>query len=480
MEDPHAHDQTIQQTTAAPADPQPESLSRRGFLGTALAAGALLGTAGLGGCARSGGITILPRHVLGGRPRYLSPNEKINLAWVGIGGKGEGDVGGLSAHNFVAFCEVDKSRAAKTIEAHPNVPIYADWREMLDRHAGQIDAVGISTPDHLHAPIAMEAMRRGKHVYVQKPMAHTVAEARAMTEMARKMGVVSMMGIQGHSSEGTRLVHEWIAQGKIGKVHEVKYWTNRPIWPQNIARPRGATPLPTDFNWDLWLGPAPWRPFVEEVYHPFAWRGWWDFGCGALGDIGCHAFTAAYWALNLGQPTSVYAESSGMTADSAPAWSIVTYEFPARGEMPPVKLTWYDGDRKPERPKELEEGRELPDEIGGQLILGDDGAIMADTYCNSPRIIPEARMKEVMSSKPEKTLRRSPGHYEEFIQAIQGDHKPGPDFDFSGPMTEVVLLGNLAVRLGREVQWDGVKMQVKNDPEANALLTKKYRKGFEI
>ncbi len=405
--------------------------------------------------------------------RIIDPNTKLNIACVGCGGKGSSDVRAMSSENIVALCDVDWKKAAGTFGKHRDVPRFRDFRDMLISLDDKIDAVTVSTPDHMHFPIAMMAIEMGKHVFVQKPLAHTVEEARLITEAARRHDVVTQMGIQGHTMEGIRLLKEWLDADAIGAVHELHIWTNRPIWPQGIERPVESQPVPAHLDWNRWLGVAPERPY-NEAYCPFKWRAWWDFGCGALGDIGCHAFDATFWALDLGSPTSVSAETSGLHAETAPKWSIVTYEFPARNGRPPVKLVWYDGDKRPPRPAELEENRKLPGGIGGQLIVGDKGTIMAnDVYCRSIRLIPETEMKAF--ERPEKTLPRSPGVYKEWIQACKGQGTPGANFDYSGPLTEMVLLGNLAVRTGKRIEWDAANLCCTNVPEANALVRKKYR-----
>jgi predicted dehydrogenase len=425
------------------------------------------------------GAAAVPFYILAGRTladgtRAPAPMDRLNVACIGCGGKGRSDVKSVAGENLVALCDVDDVCAAETYSKHPGVPKFKDYRRMLDKLDKQVDAVVISTPDHTHFPAAMMAMEMGKHVFVQKPMAHTVWEARQMTEAARRHKVVTQMGIQGHAHDGPRRLKEWLDAGVIGPVREIHYWTDRPIWPQGIPTPKDTPPVPDTLDWNLWLGTAPARPY-NPAYHPFKWRGWWDFGCGALGDIGCHAMDAAFWALDLGSPKSVSAETSQTMQDSAPKWSIVTYEFPATEKRPGIKVIWHDGGKKPPRPKELEEGRELDNGIGGQLIYGDKGVIMADTYCKSWRVIPETSMRELMAHAPEKTIPSSPGHMQEFLLACKGEGTPGANFDFSGPLTEMVLLGNLAVRRRGHLEWDPVKMQTQ-DAEANRYLTKEYRK----
>ncbi len=403
-----------------------------------------------------------------------APMNKLNVACIGCGGKGESDVNAISGENIVGLCDVDEKRAASAFKKHLDVPKFKDYRRMLEKLDKQIDAVTISTPDHTHYPAAMMAIEMGKHVFIQKPMAHTIWEVRQLHTAAKRNKVVTQMGIQGHSYDGIRRLKEWLGAGAIGSVREIHYWTNRPIWPQGIETPTDRPPTPDTLDWNLWLGAAPERPY-NPAYVPFAWRGWWDFGCGALGDIGCHAMDAAFWALDLGAPTSVQAETSQRMKDAAPKQSQVTYEFPATDKRPAIKVVWYDGGKKPERPDELEAGRELDSEIGGQLFYGDKGVIMADTYCRSPRLIPEKSMREFMPHAPEKTIPSSPGNMEEFIQACKGDGIPGAHFDYSAPLTEMVLLGNLAVRTGTKFEWNPQKMETSSK-EANQYLTKTYRK----
>ena len=311
-----------------------------------------------------------------------------------------------------------------------------------------------------------------------------------IAQAAKKYKVATQMGIQGHCNEGLRLLREWLEAGAIGDVTEVHYWTNRPIWPQGIGRPRGTKPIPKSLDWDLWLGPAPYRPY-HDAYMPFKWRGWWDYGCGALGDIACHAMDAAFWTLQLGSPTRIYSKCSPVNSETAPKWSVITYEFPRRGKMPPVKLVWYDGvnykDRKPPRPKDLEENRKIAEDIGGQLFYGTKGTIMADTYCQSPRIIPEAKMREFLQNKPEKKYPRSPSVdgvdavYAEWIRAIKGGDPAGANFtDYAGPLTELVLIGNLSIRTGKTIEWDTRTMKSTNVRAANKYVRREYRRGWTL
>ena len=406
-----------------------------------------------------------------------APSDTLNIAGIGIGGRGRADLRGCRSQNIVALCDVDPGLAAPTFRQYPKATAYSDYRRMLDREP-DIDAVIIATPDHTHAVIAMEAMRRGKHVYCEKPLTRTVAEARALAGTARERGVVTQMGNQGHAGEGTRQIREWLDAGVIGTVREVQYWTNRPVWPQAIDRPSEAHNIPPGLDWDLFLGPAPYRPY-HPAYHPFRWRGWWDYGTGALGDIACHSMDAAFWALELAYPTRIEAETTALFAETAPAVSRITYDFPARGGRPPVRFVWRDGDLAMPRPPQLAEGERLPGGSSGQLFVGSEGVIGADMYATEPRLFPTTLHDEVMASPQPPTYPRSPGVHREWIDACKGHGTAGSNFpDHAGPLTEVVLLGNLAVRTGQAIDWDAEQMRVSNVPEANAFLDEPYRDGW--
>ena len=411
------------------------------------------------------------------RKGQLIKDRKINFAAIGAGGKGSSDIGAMGGENVVALCDVDFSRARGSFSRFKNAARYKDFRQMLIEMDEQIDAVTVSTPDHMHFPATMMAISMGKHVLVQKPMTHTVEEARLLTLAARKHEVQTVMGNQGHCGEGIRLVREWIQAGCIGKVKEAHVWTNRPIWPQGMTEPLPEAPIPETLDWNRWLGVAPVRPYGRG-YLPFNWRGWWDFGCGALGDMACHTMDAAFWGLDLMYPTSVIAEASDISPQCAPKWSIVTYEFPARGDKPPVTLKWYDGGKKPPRPVHLEESRRWGPNTGS-LIVGENASILAGgDYCNSPRIIPESKMQEVLKNRPEKTIPRvQGGPQQELVRAIKGQGPtPAGNFDYSGPFTETVVMGNLAVRIaGTKVEWDGKNMKCTNSKKADALVRKQYR-----
>ena len=448
----------------------------------------------IGGAAAVAAFTIVPRYVLGG-PRNVPPSEKLNIAGVGVGGMGKNNVDKCKNENIVALCDVDDGYAGGVYNKYPKARKWQDFRKMLDRQK-DIDAVIVATPDHTHAVAAMAAMKRRKHVYVQKPLTRTVYEARMLTEAARKDKVATQMGNQGHAGEGVRLICEWIWDGAIGPVREVNAWTNRPIWPQGIVdRPKEMPPVPKTLDWDLWLGPAPYRPY-HPCYSPRYWRGWWDFGCGALGDMACHLLDPVFSALKLGYPASVEASSSVylrtvvdkndwgkvvVNKETYPKASIVRYEFPARGDMPPVKLNWYDGGMKPPRPDELEPGLRMT----SVTFIGDKGKLMCGEYGDHPRLIPQSKMDEYKEHLPAKTLPRvkggQGGHEQNWIEACKGGPPACSNFDYSGPMTEAVVMGNLAIRrLGKKLLWDGKNMKVTNDDEANRYVNEPYRKGWSL
>jgi predicted dehydrogenase len=428
-------------------------------------------------------FTIVPRHVLGGAQR-TAPSEKLNIAGIGVGGMGKSNLSQLETENIVALCDVDHAYAAGTFKKYPQAKVYSDYREMLDKEKS-IDAVMIATPDHTHAVISMEAMRRGKHVYCQKPLTHDIYEARMLAKAARETGVTTQMGIQGHSGEGGRLICEWIADGAIGEVREVDAWCNLSYYPFGHAywsskwsrRPQDTPPVPATLNWDLWLGPAPHRSY-HPAYHPAVWRCWWDFGCGMMGDRGAHTLDPVVWALKLGHPTSVEATSLDLNPDIHPIASVVTYQFPARGDLPPVKLTWYEGIRAP-RPLELEDGRRMGHAEGGSLFKGTKGKLVGGVYGEDPRLIPESRMKEYRL--PPKTIPRVEGsHEQDWVRACKAGKQAGADFGYSGLLTEICLLGNIAKRMDTRIEWDGPNMKVTNLPEANKYVRTTYREGWQL
>ena len=408
------------------------------------------------------------------KPRRVSPNEKLNIAAIGAGGQAATDINGCAAENIVALCDVDQKRLEERGAKFPKAKLYRDYRKMLEEMK-EIDAVTVSTPDHHHAFAAMMAMKLGKHVYCQKPLTHSISEARMLREVAAKTKVVTQMGNQGHSYDSTRRIVELVQAGVLGEVREVHVWTDRPIWPQGIERPKESSAPPDYLDWDLWIGPAPMRPYHSD-YMPFKWRGWWDFGTGAPGDMGCHNSDAAYWALKLDAPVSVEAESSGVNSETCPKWSIVRSQFPARGKLPPVMMTWYDGGKRPSR--DLADGIDLP--LNGTIILGSKGKIVfRDWNPDGFRLLPEDKFKDFKG--PEKTIQRAPnGPYREWIEACKGGPPCLSNFDYAGRLTEFVLLGNVALRVGKKIEWDAKKMRAKNCPEVDQYIRREYRKGWEL
>lgn len=443
------------------AHPKDRKISRRDFMGT------------LGATAAA--FTIVPRYVLGG-PGHTPPSEKLNIACIGAGGQGARDIGQVSSENILALCDVDERQAGKTFQLYSKAAKYRDFRKMLEKEKN-IEAVIVATPDHTHAVAAMMALKMGKHLYCQKPLTHSIYEARKLTEAARDAKVATQMGIQHHAGQALRLAVEIIRSGAIGQVYEVHLWTERPavLWAQGVERPKDIPLMPATLDWDLWLGPAPYRPY-HPAYVPFKWRGWWDFGTGAFGNMGCHVMDTAFWALELGRrPVSVEARTTRFNSETYPAASLIRYEFAALGKQSPVTVTWYDGGLLPWRPEELEEGRNLPGH--GGLYIGEKGTILAPLG-GGPRLIPESKMKGF--KRPEPTLPKSPGHYQEWLEACKGGPKPPANFDYSGPLTEMVLLGNVAIRTGKKLNWDGPSMKVTNVPEANEYLHRQYRKGWTL
>jgi len=469
------------------------------------------------------GISIVPRYVLGGAGK-VSPSEKVSIGYIGVGsqgvrvltdflrqsevqivsvcdvntgsddfkewGKGEmlrrvrevlgdnswgrfanGGLGGLYPGQDIVQRYYAKERGAASYDG---CTAYTDYRELLEKEK-DIDAVVVCTADHSHAIISAAAMKAGKHVYCQKPMTHSVYEARKLAEAARECKVATQVATGNQASEDTRLLCEWIWDGAIGPVREVHNWSDRPLWPQGLDRPDDTPPVPPILDWDLWLGPAPYRPY-HPAYLPFVWRGWYDFGTGALGDMGCYSFDTIFRVLKLGPPTTVEATSTKRYKETYPAASIVRYEFPARGDIPPVNLTWYDGGLMPPRPDELGENRALGRE--GLLFIGDEGKILCGFSGAKPRLIPDSKMKAY--KQPPKTLPRSPGHDEEWIGACKGGKPAGANFEVAGPITETLLLGNVALRTRKKLRWDGPNMKVTNVPEVNKYIANEYREGWSL
>ena len=450
----------------------------------------------------TGAFMVLPAGVVGLRAG-TSPNEKLNIAGIGIGGQGASDLNNMESENIVALCDVDKNHAAHVFKKYPDAKQYTDYRKMLDEMK-EIDAIVVATPDHLHAFASMEGIKRGKHVYCEKPLTHSVWEARQLAKAAHEAKVVTQMGNQGQASGETRHLCELVWSGVIGPVHEAHIWTDRPsnglfneYWPQGVPRPKDTPPVPATLDWDLWLGPAPERPY-NPAYLPFKWRGWWDFGTGALGDIGCHAMDPVFRALKLGAPTTVQAASTRVNEETFPQGSMVTYQFPERSaavqannshvegmtgaraggiEMPACKLVWYDGGLRPPRPDLLPEGTKMGD--NGRLLVGEKGFVLNN------QVFPEASAKEAEAI--EKSIPRSSGHYKEWIAACKGGKKAGSNFDWAGPLAESVLLGNVALRvqlreeltIGR-LMWDSEQLKFTNMEDANKFVRREYRAGWSL
>ncbi len=411
-------------------------------------------------------------------------NNRLNMAFVGSGGQGGGLVGVFAGmgENIVALCDVDEQRAADTFKRFPNAKRYKDFRKMLEEMVNEIDAVVVATPDHTHAVASVMAMRLGKHVYCEKPLTWSIGEGRVMRQVALEKKVVTQMGNQGTGDNRLRQAVDTVWSGVIGTVREVHIWSNRPIWPQGIERPQDTPPVPPHLDWDLWLGPAPWRPY-HPAYHPFVWRGWCDFGTGALGDMGCHTMNMPVLALKLhqaiaeGKTIVVEAEHSGCNNETYPKWSIVRYYFPERGDLPPVTVTWYDGGKKP--PEEVLPGEKLPG--SGALLIGSKGMLYAPgDYAGDWRLLPADQFKDFQP--PDPILPRSPGHHREFVMACKGENiKPLSNFvDYAAYLNEIVLLGNLAIRLGRKIIWDAKQGRALACPEAEPLVMRPYRQGWSL
>ncbi len=451
------------------------------------------------------GISIVPRHVLGGTG-FTAPSDKLVVAGIGVGGKGESDIKSFhdSGKADIAFlCDVDDRRAANSVKRFPKAKYYKDYREMLDKEHKNIDAVSVSTPDHNHAIQALAAMQLGKHVYVQKPLAHDVWEARVLTDAAKKYKVVTQMGNQGASNDGPRQAREWYEAGLIGNVHTVYCWTDRPVWPQGIAWPAQKANVPAELNWDLWLGTAPQKDFVDKLV-PFNWRGWWDYGTGALGDMGCHLLEVPFSVLGLSYVQDVQASVGSVYVDefkrgyfpeSCPPSSHATMTFPkAKRTTGPVTLHWMDGGIQPARPEELGPNEVFGDGGNGILLIGDKGKILADTYGENARLLPTSR-KENVALKYERVKGGAGGHYAQWVEACiagYGKKEVSAPFEISGPLTEALLMANLAIRgadlrvdggyPGRSLKllWDNQNMKVTNFDIVNQFVKRNYRQGWDI
>jgi predicted dehydrogenase len=420
------------------------------------------------------------------------PNGKIYFAGIGIGGKGSSDIthaGKLG--EVIALCDIDENNLDAKAKEFPSAKRYFDFRKML-QEMKQIDAVTVSTPDHTHAPASIMAMKLKKHVYCQKPLTHTVNEARQMREVAKQMGVATQMGNQGSAANGLRRAVELVQAGVIGPVKEAHVWTNRPVWPQApkvVSRPPEA-PVPAHVHWEEFLGPAPFRPYAvyaegqgrrRGAYHDFNWRGWWDFGTGALGDIACHSMDASFWVLDLGYPTRIEPESTKLFSESAPAVSRITYTFAAKGNRPEVKVVWRDGSLYPSRPKEVVDPAAWPFDTSGQLWIGDQGKLVAGIYGEEPRLPDEARQAEITAHPPAQRYPRLESVYAEWIAACKGGTPAGSNFPgHAGPLTEMVLLGNLAVRTAQVLEIDSHSGEIANTKIPAEYVRSEYRPGWSV
>ncbi|HEV2392654.1 MAG TPA: Gfo/Idh/MocA family oxidoreductase [Verrucomicrobiae bacterium] len=438
------------------------------------------------------------------QPRMLSPGDKLRIACVGTGGKGRSDIQHCSHEEIVALCDADEHMAARSREAHPNAKFYSDWRQMLDKEHKNIDAVTVSTPDHCHALVASAAIKLGKHVYCQKPLTQRVYEARYLRKLAKEYGVVTQMGNQGSSEDGLRRAVEVVHAGVIGNVKQIHVWTNRPIWPQGIRRPEGEDPVPPNLKWDLWLGPAPARPFKDGVYHPFKWRGWFDFGTGAMGDMACHTANMPFRAAKLGYPRLIeLVDHSELNPDTYPKTAKIRFVFPPREGLPETEFFWYDGNPQdktctPLRPSpELTSSiKEMLDKVpsSGCLLIGEKGQIFSpDDYgarffikLNDEKEFVNGNNHEAAKAVPE-TLPRNhlasdadAKQHLEWIEACKGGPTPYSNFEIAGYLTEIILLGCVALRVGKQLEWDGPNMRATNAPEAAQFVTRHYRKGFKL
>ncbi len=451
-------------------------ITRRGFIGAAGAAAA---------------FTIVPRHVLAASGQ-TAPSDKLSIACVGVGGMGFNTVRAVRGENIAFLCDVDHKRAANAFDMFPKAKKYTDYRRMLDKEEKHIDAIAVTTPNHVHVPACVMAMKMGKHVFSEKPLGHNIHEIRVVTELAKETGLATQMGAAGHGGSNYRRVVELIQAGALGDVTEVHVWCDNE-WdllprkkPQRDrapygggVRPADTPPVPKNLEWNLWLGPAPVRPYHPH-YHPRSWRAWWDFGGGRLGDMGCHFLDLPFWALNLDAPLSVEAEGPPVGLETAPSWMISKWNFGARGDMPPVEVTWYDGNMRPDLPEEVNP----PDWEWGLTIVGSEGMLLASH--SDYELFPKEKFANF--EPPPQTI--APGGYQSaWIAACKSDDpamrtfegNPGLcGFDYAGPMTEMVLLGNVAYRVGKKIEWDSSNLRVTNSPEANLLIQRQNRKGWEL
>ena len=438
------------------------------------------------------------------RPRFPGSGEKLRIGCVGAGGKGSSDIKHCSGEDIIAICDADEKQAEEARKAHPNARYYQDWREMLDKEEKNIDAVTVSIPDHSHALVASASIKMGKHVYCQKPLTQTVYEARYLRKLAKDYKVVTQMGNQGSSEDGLRRAVEVVQGGVIGPIKQIHVWTNRPIWPQGITRPQGEDPVPQGFNWNLWLGPAAPRPFKKDVYHPFKWRGWFDFGTGAMGDMACHTANMPFRAAKLGYPRLVeLVDHSELNPDTYPKTAKIRFVFPAREGLPETEFFWYDGNPKdstvkPLRPAEdlTQDIREMMDKVpdSGCLLVGEKGRLFSPDDYGARFFVRLNDEKEFKNGKEHEALKSVPvtlprnhlssdtdaKQHLEWIEACKGGPTPYSQFEIAAYLTEIILLGCVALRVGKALEWDGPKMRATNAPEAAHFVKREYRKGFRL
>lgn len=402
--------------------------------------------------------------------RAAGPNEKLNIGAIGVGGRGAGDLAAVAHENIVAICDVDANRLGNAGQRFKSAEKYTDYRKLLEQK--NLDAVVIATPDHHHAPATVRALNRGLHVYCEKPLTHTVEEAKLVARIAAEKGVATQMGTQNHQHPGYLRLVELLKKQTIGQVHEVHIITDRPgrFWNQGLAAPTDRPPTPSHLDWDLWLGPAEARPY-NPAYVPFAWRGWWDFGCGAIGDMAIHLMDPAFWGLDLGGKVTVTSIGPPPHEASGPTWMITRFDFGQRGELSPCTVYWYEGEAQPPR----NVAADLP--MNGSLFVGEKGRI-AIQHDKHPKLLPEDQFVE--ADLPESFLPKSPGHHQQWIDACKSGNETSSNFSYAGPFTEVVLLGNVAFRAGQAIEYDPARMKITNHETANSLLKKEYRKGWEI
>jgi predicted dehydrogenase len=450
-----------------------------------------------GGALGAAAPLVVGRHVLGGEGRQ-APSDTLRIAAVGIGGMGQAYLAGCKSERVVALCDLDHNLSARAFQTYPTAARYHDFRKMFDKEAKALDALIIGTPDHLHAILLMAAIRLGKHVYCAKPITHTIGEARKIREaLAKAPGLVTMTSVQSSACDAARSTTELLASGVIGPVRELHIWCSHPVYPCSMVRPKETPPPPQGMDWDQWIGPAPYRPY-HPVYHPVGWRAWWDFGSGNVADMACHTLHVYFKELQLGAPSVVYACAStryegffkmASTPECESHANVVTWEYPARGSLPPLNVHWYDGGMRPHRPGELDRSLGLPRD--GLLFVGEKGKLLAGYYGGNPfrrdgkprgpeggLLLPEAKFRDFPN--PAKTMPRVEDHYREWTRACKTSSRTSCPVEFGCEMTEVALLGTIALRTGRVLEWDSQAMRITNSSQAHAHVDPPYRTGWSL